>query len=172
MKQQPKPKLVEVQVKIKNALVASYDGSLHSPSGGNLFVGIHATNPSAPVARINFPNWHLRGAGQPSRNATTNMTLILKNHIVMKKFGVSWSLAPGYWKTPISDRTIYRAKADAKQSIRFVTTTTTADGRIVAIAFMHDGKRRDKLAKSGPAWILFDGERQAKFKGDLQITEE
>ncbi|MBP5998347.1 MAG: hypothetical protein KA535_10370 [Azonexus sp.] len=169
---QPKPKLVEVQVKIKNALVASYDGSVHSTPGGNRFVGIDAANTSAPVAQINFLDWRLRGAGQPSRTATTNMTIILKNHIAMKKFGVSWSLAPGYWKTPVSDRTIYRAKAAAKQSIRFVTTTTTADGRIVAIAFMHDGKSRDKFATSGPAWILFDGEKQAKFKGDLQITEE
>lgn len=169
---QPKPKLVEVQVKVNNTIVGSYDGSVHATPSGNRFVGIDATDPSAPVTQINFPDWQLRGAGQPSRTATKNMTLILKNHIVMEKFGVSWSHAPGYWQTPISDRTIYRAKAAAKQLIRFVATTTTADRRIVAIAFMHDGKSRDKIAMSGPAWVLRDREKEAKFIADVQITEE
>jgi hypothetical protein len=174
----PKSKLVEIRIEEKGRRIASFDGSIKATDNGTLFVG---TDTDDRVAKIRFPAWNLKKAGQPKRSEQKNMTLILQNHLVMKIEGVSWSLAPGLWNKPVADRTILRAKADAKPNIRFIISIRMEDGKTLAAALINDGIHREKPDTTGgilnseitgPAWVMFHGDKQAKFVSNFSLNQE
>lgn len=175
-----KSKSVEVQIRHDGKTIAKLDGTAHDTESGVVFVGVDPDNLDNNPTKIKFPLWRLNKAGQPKRSAQKNMTLILQNHLVMKNRGVKWSLAPGFWEKPVDGGTIARAKASAKPHIRFVITTEV-DGRILAIAFMHDDNRREmpdfsggtlNSDVSGPAWVMLDGDEMAEFVSNVELKTQ
>lgn len=132
-----------------------------SAQGGTNIFGNFLGDIEERETKARFPDWEMRGPGQPKRSELKNVSYILRIEIATRKYDTDWSHATSF--AVINERTAARAKAAIRKSGRIRKVFSyLLDGRWTAVAYINDGLHQAN-EQSGPAWVLQDGETTAQF---------
>lgn len=166
MSHPPKPRSVKAVIKVNGTTIGEIDGEAKpSLRGGVIVTGTNTDDLDERPAQVHFPDWTMRGPGQPKRSEVTNVSYILRSEIAMRKYDTDWSHAISL--AGINERTAARAKAAIRKSGRIRKVFSyLLDGRWTAVAYLNDGMHRPN-DQSGPAWVLQDGETNAQLFNNL-----
>jgi hypothetical protein len=174
MKKPPKTKLAALQIRMAGSSrpILQAEGTLSATAAGAAFRGFWEESPHGALtpAIASFPGWALPTAGRPGKTARDRMTVILRNYLAVDKHDER-SRERAESLEGRQYRTLARDREAAMPYVRLGFVLTIEDGRKVAVALMHDGEGRG-LEKSGPAWILWAGGRQAEFIADFRMVEK
>lgn len=173
MKRTPKPKLVELQVRLSGSTqpVAKAEGVLSAGADGAIFTGFWEEPDGSRSAGVHatFPGWVMRTAGRPRKTGRDRMTGILRNYLAVEKHGTRNREIAEQLENR-EPRTMKRDREGAMKYIREGFVVTLDDGRKLAVALMHDGQNRGR-ERIGPAWTLWGGEEHAEFVADFRMVE-